>query len=59
MEVRILREKGYTNLEEFLGISVKWMIDQCGECSWVRWKWGIWEFSFKGSVRAVGTTGWG
>ena len=35
------------------------MIYKCGECSWVRWEWGIREFAFKGSVRAVGTRGWG
>ena len=35
------------------------MIYMCGGCSWVRWEWGYWEFSFKGSLSAVGTRGWG
>ena len=42
-----------------LSYSVKWMIYKCGGCSWFRWEWGIWEFSVKGSVSAVGTRGWG
>ena len=41
MKVRILGGKGLTYLEEFFGISVKWMIDECGGCSWVRWEWSI------------------
>ena len=39
--------KGSTYLEDFFGISVKWMIVKCGGFSWVRWEWIIWEFFLK------------
>ena len=38
---------------DIFGISMKWMIDKCAGCSWVRWEWGIWDF-----FKRFGKHGW-